>query len=129
MQESDQHGLIESIENDMKYFEDLSQNIVSQNTSLREILYAYNSPDYRQINYGWYLNKINKGGDLGNNIGSFLTSEWVRRNIYTYGQIQKQVSKSDKRIMILMGAAHIAVLESLIIYNPDWKIVELNEII
>ncbi|WP_298759651.1 DUF5694 domain-containing protein [uncultured Psychroserpens sp.] len=129
MKNSGQESLIESLDDDMKYFEEASKQMVSQKKSLKEILHYYNSPEYRQINYGWYLNKINKGGDLNNNIGSFLTSEWIKRNVYSYGQIQKQMTASDKRIMVLMGAAHISVMESFIAYNPDWKVVELIDII
>ncbi|WP_438712842.1 DUF5694 domain-containing protein [Aquimarina muelleri] len=59
---------------------------------------------------------------------TFLASEWIRRNLHIYSKIQKQVTEKDERIMIFLGSSHIAFLKDFIDYNPNWKTVELKEI-
>jgi hypothetical protein len=45
-----------------------------------------------------------------------------------YANVQKQIDNNDKRIMILLGASHIAIFKNFIELNPEWKIIELKEI-
>ncbi|MEO9485634.1 MAG: DUF5694 domain-containing protein [Ekhidna sp.] len=106
-----------------------SRDIVSSGASLKEIFTIENSPESRRENFGWYLDGANVAGDLDNNIGSYLASEWISRNVYMYGIIQKYVEAEDDKLMILLGAGHIAVIANLISYNPNWEIVELKDIL
>jgi 6-phosphogluconolactonase/glucosamine-6-phosphate isomerase/deaminase len=45
-----------------------------------------------------------------------------------YSIIQKSIEKKDKKIMILGGSSHIAMFKDFIDHNPEWKTVELKEI-
>ncbi|AUC76474.1 DUF5694 domain-containing protein [Olleya sp. Bg11-27] len=128
MESAKQAILISSFNADIKQFETNYNILVSEQRSLKDILYFLNDDKQRQLDLSWYLEGANKGGDLNSTVGSFLASEWIKRNIYSYGLIQKYTQSKDKRIMILMGASHIAVLKQLISVNTEWKTVELKAI-
>lgn len=102
--------------------------LVNKNHSLLDVLYFLNSSEERKIDRAWYLNYANKAGSLNDTIGTFLASEWYRRNLHIYSKIQKQVTEKDERIMILLGSSHIAILKDFIDNNPKWKTVELKEV-
>ncbi|APZ47339.1 hypothetical protein BW723_14080 [Polaribacter reichenbachii] len=128
MKQANQIALMESFNNDIKQYETNYNQLIAEQKPLKDILYYLNDPEQRKLDLSWYLNGANKGGDLETTVGSYLASEWIKRNIYIYGLIQKYTEPKDERIMILMGASHIGVLENLISYHPEWKTVELKEI-
>lgn len=129
MKNANQEELINQFEQKIKGFEKRYNSLVSEEKPLIEILNHLNSKEERKLNLGSYLSEITKAGEIQNHVGSYLTSEWMRRNIYMYSLIQKYTEETDEKIMILLGAGHIAVIENLINYNPEWEIVELNEIV
>ncbi|GAA4273922.1 DUF5694 domain-containing protein [Aquimarina gracilis] len=128
MKVSKQENLISEFENDIKNFEKEYNELVYNKTPLKDILYYLNDKERRKFDLGWYLNKATQAGGVEDHVGAFLGSEWVKRNIYSYGIMQKYTDSDDERIMVLMGASHIAVFENLIAYNPGWEAVELKDI-
>ena len=128
MEMAKQTELISDFNDEIKQYEINYNKLVSDDKSLKNIFYFLNDDEQRKLDLSWYLNGANKSGNLNSTVGSFLASEWIKRNIYTYGLIQKYTESKDERIMILMGASHIAVLENLISYHPEWKTIELKEI-
>lgn len=129
MAEAKQETLIGEFQETIKSYEEQYNALVEKNTSLVEIFNQLNDKEARKKSLGWYITEVSKAGKMDNYIGPFLGSEWIRRNLYTYSLIQKYVEEEDERIMILMGAGHTAVLDNFISYNPDWKIVELAEVV
>jgi len=129
MEVANQDKLISKFKRDIEKYEEDYNALVKEGRSLVDILNFLNDTEQRRMDVDWYLSGANQGGVIDNNIGSFLASEWIKRNIFTYGLIQKYVEEKDERIMILMGASHIAVLENLINYNSNWETVELKEIV
>jgi hypothetical protein len=128
MEDAGQTGLISKVQESIKAYEETYNQIVKDRTPLKDIFIFFNNEAQRQDNLGWYYNIVNRGGDLEDFSGSFLASEWIRRNLHTYALIQKYVQPEDERIMILMGAGHTAVLHDLISYNPEWRIIPLDNI-
>ena len=128
MQKAGQQNLISKTQESIKKHEDTYNEIVKSKMPLKDILKFLNEEEQRKENLGWYYNIVNGGGNLDDFSGSFLASEWIRRNLHTYALIQKYVEDKDERIMILMGAGHTAVLHDFISYNPEWKIVSLDEV-
>lgn len=126
MEVAGQEELISETEESIKIYEETYNEIVKNNTPLEDIIKYHNDVAQRQENLGWYFNVVNRGGNLDDFSGSYLASEWIRRNLHTYALIQKYVAAKDERIMILMGAGHTAVLHNLISYNPEWQIVSLD---
>ena len=126
--EAKQFDLLGEFQQFIQEYEKSYNTLIQEQKSLMEIFQFLNDPEMRQIDLGWYTNGVTQVGVIDNLIGPFLASEWMRRNIYSYSLIQKYTEAEDDRIMVLMGASHIAVFENLIRYNPNWKIVELHEI-
>lgn len=129
IKKANQNDLISKFKQDIQKYEDDYNVLVREERPLIEIFAHLNDSEERKMDVDWYLSGANQGGDINDNIGSFLASEWMKRNIYSYGLIQKYVEEKDKRIMILMGASHIAVRENLISYNSNWQTVELKDIV
>lgn len=128
MEMANQVKLLNKFKLDFGEYEDLYNFLVKNKKPLLDIFTFLNNSEQRKLDIDWYLSGANSAGTLDNDIGSFLASEWIKRNIYSYGLIQKYVDESDERIMILMGASHIAVLEHLMESNSTLEIVELEEI-
>lgn len=97
--------------------------------NLTSLLLDLNTDADRKRNVGFYLKTFNKGGANDNFAGAFSVSEWYRRNLYMYSQIQKQTATSDQRIMILLGAGHTAMIKQFIEAEDEFKIVELKDIL
>ncbi len=129
MKAAKQESLISEFEKVIKDYEKEYNTLVYNKTPLKDILYYMNDKERRKVDLGWYISKATKAGGVDNHIGAFLGSEWMKRNIYSYSIMQKYTEPKDERIMVLMGASHIAVFENLIDYNPDWEAVELKDII
>ncbi len=126
---ANQEKLIHKFNLDIEEYENQYNGLVNDKASLIDIFNFLNNKEQRRINLDWYLSGANQAGTIDNNIGSFLASEWIKRNIFSYGLIQKYVEEKDKKIMVLMGAGHIAVLENLINSKSDWKTIELEQLI
>jgi hypothetical protein len=123
-----QNDLIDLEEKSITEFETEYNTITKSRKSLLETLYFLNDNVNRKKDLSWYSNFATKAGKLKDTTGVFLASEWYRRNLFIYSFAQKQLDNSDKRIMILFGASHIATFKTFIELNPEWKIVELKEI-
>ncbi len=128
MKVANQQDLISSDNQYTEQWEKQYNEIVNRNQSLLDVLYFLNSKKERIEDRAWYLNSANKAGSTNDTIGTFLATEWTRRNLHIYSKIQKQVTENDERIMILLGSSHVAILKDFIDYNPDWKTVELKEL-
>ncbi len=129
MKAAHQESLITEFENEIKAYEKEYNEMVHIKTSLKDILLFLNDKEHRKDDLGWYINQATQAGDINNHVGAFLGSEWVKRNIYCYSIMQKYTTPEDERIMVIMGASHIAVFENLIAYNPLWEAVELKDIL
>lgn len=97
--------------------------------SLTQLMLDLNTPEDRKRNVGFYFKTFNKGGKEGDFAGAFSVSEWYKRNLYMYAQIQKETKTSDKRIMVLLGSGHTAMIKQFIEAEDQLKIVELKDIL
>jgi Family of unknown function (DUF5694) len=123
-----QNDLIELEDKSITEFETEYNAITKSRKSLLEALYFLNDNVNREKDLSWYSNFATKAGSLKDTTGVYLASEWYRRNLFMYSNVQKRIDSKDKRIMILLGASHIATFKNFIELNPEWKIVELKEI-
>jgi hypothetical protein len=128
MDKAKQYHLIAKDSLEVIKIEKFENQLFSSNKTLSEILFYENENTKRKEDINWYLSLANQGGDKGNFIGAYLASEWYRRNLYMYSIIQKEIVEKDDKIMILAGASHIAMFKDFMDYNPEWKAIELKEI-
>lgn len=123
-----QFDLIKKDEEELDKLEEKGNKLFNSDKTLSEIIYYFNEEEYRKNDINWYVNLANQGGDKENFVGAYIASEWYKRNLYMYSIIQKAVEKGDNKIMILAGSSHIGMFKEFISYNPEWKTVELKEI-
>jgi hypothetical protein len=96
--------------------------------TIAEMLKIDNTPESRKDNLAFYLSCIS-AGKLNNHVGAYLTSEWWRRNMVIYANILKQLTGSEKRIVVLFGSSHTAVLEELMKYNSAVRLTDVREVL
>jgi len=128
IQKEKQFNVMNKLQGAFQLFANTYNKMVAEKKSLPEILEYLNSEEGRSANQEVYLTYMTKVGKLDNDIGAFLASEWIRRNIYMYSYILKYLEPEDDKIMILLGAGHIAAIKNMIDFNPEWRVVELNEL-
>jgi hypothetical protein len=126
--EFNQQQVLTKFADEISGFETRYNKLVNEKATLNEILKHWNSEQEKKSNVGLYINVINKVGSKDNFVGSYLNSEWYKRNLNILSNIQRSIEAEDNRIMILMGAGHTALLEDFIKYIPNWKIISINEI-
>lgn len=129
MEAAKQFDLITKDNDELDKLEKMGNELFSSDKTLSEMMIYFNEDKYRKNDINWYVNLANKGGGKDNFVGAYLASEWYKRNLYMYSVIQKAIEKGDDKIMILSGASHIAMFKEFINYNPEWKTVELKDII
>jgi len=60
-------------------------------------------------------------------LGTELTADWYRRNIYIYSKMINQVDYSEKSIFLLMGNDHIPIIRHLFESNPYFEVMNTEE--
>lgn len=101
---------------------------IDNKVSLKEMLLDNNTQKERNEMNEFY-DKVLTVGDNDDFIGAYLTSEWMRRNLYMWSLLKKNTSKNDERVMVLLGSSHIAMIERYIDASHNWKTVELKDIL
>ncbi len=128
IEQNNQSELKKKIENGIsKITVDFNKKIES-GVPLTELTYFVNSQEMRKFSNYFHNELMLLAGSISDFSGPLLTSEWFKRNLYMWSLIQKNVTESDERIMVLAGSSHVAMLELFIKENDTWKIKELQEI-
>ena len=96
--------------------------------TVKEILLHHNSPAYMQMAVGMYYEFL-IAGEKGNHVGSYLTSEWWRRNMVIYENVLKRLDGKEERILILFGSGHTALLNEMMKYNQKLELVPLADVL
>ena len=125
--EAKQFQLIESVKSSIdtvQYFfnESLKKHTIGQ------MLLEQNEPSMVDLQVGWYFNLLGAGKE-GNHVGSYLTSEWWRRNMVIYENILKRLSGKEEKILVIFGAGHTAILQQLMKYNKNFELVPVSTVL
>ena len=128
MQQAHQEPLIKQIQDTFKAVE-AEQNQKLATLSLTRILLDLNTPKSLAENKGVYLNLLNRAGNVGNFAGSYLVSEWYRRNLCMYSVMQKTVIPTDEHVLVLVGAGHAAIMREFVQYDSRFRLRELKEVV
>jgi hypothetical protein len=68
-------------------------------------------------------------GKQGNHVGSYLVSEWWRRNMIIYENILKRLDGNEKVILVIFGSGHTALLNQMMRYNRDIELVDVKDVL
>jgi len=96
--------------------------------TIGEMLLEQNDPAMTRMQVGWYFNLLVAGKE-GNHVGSYLTSEWWRRNMIIYENILKRLSGKEEKILVIFGSGHTALLEEMMRFNPQLQLVPLRNVL
>lgn len=96
--------------------------------SIQELLVWENTAAMNDANVGFYFDLL-KAGDLKNHVGSYLTSEWYRRNLVIYEQMLKQLDGREKKIFVLFGQGHTALIRQFVQYNQSLELVPIESVL
>ena len=123
---------IELMNDIQQEFGEYGQKIISKfqtTKSIQELLIFFNSKELdEQLNSG-YISLFNKIGTTEDFSGAFFVSERYRRNLYMYSLIQKQIKKTDERILVIVGAQHSAGFKEFISNDRNIEQIDPNSII
>lgn len=108
---------------------ELVNNLITENTSLKNMLRIHNSSQDKEENINAYTGMITEAGSLQNHIGAHFASSWYSSNIHIWSLIQKQITLNDEKVMILFGAGHTAIFEQILSSNKDFKIVNYTDVV
>jgi hypothetical protein len=128
MKKAGQTKIMADIDNDFKLWGE-KENKNRETMTLTEMLMEVNSITNLWKDKAWYIQRMNRAGELNDYAGPFLVAEWYRRNLYMYSTIQKQLGSSDQRIMVLAGSGHAAMLKEFIELDGALKFVDVNHVI
>ncbi|WP_273277770.1 DUF5694 domain-containing protein [Maribacter polysiphoniae] len=128
IEDNNQSDLKKRIEEGISKFTVDFDHKIESGVSLTELTYFVNSQEMRKFSNYFHNDLMLLAGGTNDFSGPLLTSEWFKRNLYMWSLIQKNVTKSDERIMVLAGTSHVAMLELFIKENDNWKVKELQQV-
>ena len=123
-----QTALRDSMLSDVKQFEQEFNGMVIGKRTILDILLYFNTPRYRKWDLSSYTTLITRAGEKSDLVGPFTAAEWYRRNITMLSVLQKTLEPTDNRVVVLLGASHIALFEQLLKLDPSIKVVELRDL-
>lgn len=124
-----QIALKEKLEQTIAKFTNDFDNMIDSGASLTELTLALNTEEMNYTSNDLHNNLFSMAGGVDDFNGVFLTSEWYKRNLYMWTLIQKNTDESDKRIMVLAGSGHTAMMELFIKGNRDWSIKKFKDVV
>ncbi|WP_152616855.1 DUF5694 domain-containing protein [Flavihumibacter solisilvae] len=105
-----------------------SFNEALQKLTIKEMLLRENSEDMIKLQHEFYF-KLLPAGKPGNHVGSYLVSEWWRRNMVICENILKQLNGNEEKVLVIFGSGHTAILNEIMKFNPAIKLVPASEVL
>jgi hypothetical protein len=105
-----------------------SFNQALQKMTIKEMLLRENSEDMTRLQHTFYF-KLLPAGKPGNHVGSYLVSEWWRRNMVICENILKKLDGNEEKILVIFGSGHTSILNEIMKFNPTLKLVPVSEVL
>ena len=125
--EAKQFQLLQSITSSIDSVQRYFNESLKKNT-IQEMLLKENSPPMMDLQTGWYFNLL-VAGNPGNHVGSYLTSEWWRRNMVIYENILKRLNGKEEKILVIFGSGHTALLNEMMRFNKNFELVPAADVL
>lgn len=106
----------------------LSDNCLDEK-DLSKVFLCLNQKSKLDNNLGFYFsfaNKIMIGNDY---FGARLVTDWYKRNLVMYSNIQNQLKPDTKTIFILVGTGHAAIFRTFFEMDKSFELVDLTKIL
>ena len=95
--------------------------------SISEYLAYVNSDPVDQVTNDLYIRETLVFGDSTYEAGARVAATWWERNFIMLKNIAETIDNEDERILVIVGAAHRAVLKDLVIDRSDMDYVEIGD--
>ncbi len=128
IEENKQNKLKAQLEKTMKEFGEQATKD-AETLSLEEIYLKTNTLEQNIANIEIYTELLIKAGSLQNSAGAEVVAQWYKRNLRMWANIQKQINEKDKRVMVLLGSGHTAILDQIVSRNSHWKTADLKKVL
>ena len=125
--EAGQYNLLGYIKTSIDSIQNEFNESLKKNT-MRELLLHQNSKIVTEFQVGAYFDFL-VAGKKGNHVGSYLTSEWWRRNMIIYENILKELDGKEMKILVIFGSGHTALLHEMMKYNKNFELVPVNSVL
>ena len=129
IQKANQTELMNEIQKD---FGEYGQTLIEkfqQEKSIKNLLLFFNNKELEDKLNSGYISLFNKAGSKDDFSGAYFVSERFKRNLYMYSLIQKQIDKTDERILVIVGGQHSAGFRDFIRDDKNLEKVELETIL
>lgn len=129
IQKANQTELMNEIQKD---FGEYGQTLITkfqQEKSIKNLLLFFNNKELEDKLNSGYISLFNKAGSKDDFSGAYFVSERFKRNLYMYSLIQKQIDKTDERILVIVGGQHSAGFRDFIRDDKNLEKVELETIL
>lgn len=123
-----QNGQTRIVQKATANFETLNRefNELQRHATISELLRYFNSEHAVNINHHAYLT-FNAVGRDENYAGTALVSEWYKRNLLIFANLQRIIESPQDRVLIIYGQGHAKLLKQFIQDSPDMELVEVNK--
>lgn len=105
-----------------------SFNEALEKSTIRQMLLRENTPESIRLQLEFYF-RLLPVGTPGNHVGSYLVSEWWRRNMVIYENILKQLTGKEQRILVIFGSGHTAILNEMMKFNSNIELVPVEKVL
>lgn len=107
----------------------IDQDSLRNSMELIDFMRWLNSKEVQESSHAHYINAFPQVGhtDVYNYkenylLGTELTADWYRRNIYTYSKIINQLNYTEQAIFLLIGNDHVPIIRHLFESNPYFEV-------
>jgi hypothetical protein len=98
--------------------------------TLRQHLLWENSPERIKAGHGHYLVGTMLDGNLGDYLGADgFVSMWYNRNLRMYSNVVRLIRSPEERVLLIVGAGHLAILTHLFDSSPAVTLVPATEVL
>lgn len=99
-----------------------------EKSNLSDIFLCINEKSNLDKNIGFYISFANKVIINKDYFGSNLVTDWYKRNLIMYANIQNQLKPSTKTILVLVGSGHAAILRQFFEVDKNFELVDLTKV-
>lgn len=101
----------------------LSENEFMNSHTVLEILRHLNDPCRNEKEHSNLYLSLAQVGAGNKYYGADMLTEWYRRNLYIFGNLQ-DITEPGDRVLVLYGAGHCKILQSLVKDYNDFELVD-----
>ncbi len=103
-------------------------NDALEKSTIREMLLRENTVDAIRMQIEFYF-KLLPVGKSENHVGSYLVSEWWRRNMVIYENVLKRLTGKEQKILVIFGSGHTALLNEMMKFNHDIELISVESVL